>query len=146
MAVYFARAGLDGLVKIGFAVSVQRRLAHLSSGCPFPLTLLRECEGSRQTEAWLHRHFADARRHGEWFEYRADMLAIQPPALVDSAVLAPVIVDAERRAAMLGISVADICRTIGVHRATWQRWKAGTGSPRGQMWAAVEARLQEAAA
>ena len=36
----------------------------------------------------------------------------------------------EDRARSLDLSINDLCRTAGVSRATWQRWKAGTVSPK----------------
>lgn len=65
--VYFARAGEDGLVKIGHAKDVRSRLSSMQTGCPIPLTLLGVLPGGREREAELHARFADLRVRGEWF-------------------------------------------------------------------------------
>ena len=39
------------------------------------------------------------------------------------------ICEIETHLARQGRSVADLCAKIGIHRATWQRWKAGKVSP-----------------
>jgi hypothetical protein len=51
------------------------------------------------------------------------------------------IISAETRAKAIGLSVDDLCRQIGVHRATWQRWKAGVTEPRLSDWERTEAVL-----
>jgi len=63
--VYVAAAGPH--VKIGWAINVEYRLAALQTGCPVRLELLKAFDGSRATEAELHRRFAEQRTTGEWF-------------------------------------------------------------------------------
>lgn len=60
-----------GLLKIGRAVDVQRRLAQLKGMSPVPLTVLwsRETDNT-DLESKLHRYFASYRRHGEWFDFQ----------------------------------------------------------------------------
>lgn len=54
------------------------------------------------------------------------------------------LVEAEARAKRSGLKVVDLCKAAGVHRATWQRWKAGkTGGPTITQWHAVEVLLNE---
>jgi hypothetical protein len=80
MAVYFARAGSDGPVKIGYvAGDVRRRLTALQAGCPHRLVLLRTCDGDRSTEGWFHRRFASLRIDREWFAFDAEMLTTGAP-------------------------------------------------------------------
>lgn len=52
----------------------------------------------------------------------------------------------EERAKERGLSVADLCVAAHVHRATWQRWKAGRGEPGVTQWDAVEALIERKAA
>lgn len=49
---------------------------------------------------------------------------------------------AEGAIAGAGVSVGDFCREIGVHRATWQRWKAGRSAPDVPAWERVVAKLR----
>ncbi|WP_084718870.1 GIY-YIG nuclease family protein [Streptacidiphilus carbonis] len=60
-----------GLLKIGRAVDVPRRLAQLKGMSPVPLSVLwsRETDNT-DLESKLHRHFASYRRHGEWFDFQ----------------------------------------------------------------------------
>jgi len=51
------------------------------------------------------------------------------------------VVAAEERAKQAGLKVDDLCKAADVHRATWQRWKAGVTSPPLKKWQAVEALL-----
>ncbi len=78
MPVYFIRAGSDGPVKIGYSASPPSRLKQLSTMSPLPLHLLRTFDGNASTEKAFHRRFADARLHGEWFEWRPEMLTALP--------------------------------------------------------------------
>jgi hypothetical protein len=67
--VYFVRCELNGLVKIGIAENLERRLAGLKAQSPVPLELLATIPAeSYELEAALHRRFAEYRHHGEWFE------------------------------------------------------------------------------
>jgi hypothetical protein len=79
MPVYFIQAGADGLVKIGYAKNVQRRMSHLQVATPQRLRLLRTIEGDRTTEAAAHRHFASQRVAGEWFGFAPEMMTAAFP-------------------------------------------------------------------
>lgn len=49
-----------------------------------------------------------------------------------------IITKAEARATAAGLTVQQLCEKSGVHRATWQRWKAGKSSPTMGTWDDVE--------
>ena len=87
--IYFIRAGTDGPVKIGYAASVERRVALIQAGNHQRFTLLRTLPGDRQTEGWLHRHFAAARIDREWFAFDAEMLTIEPPVEIELTLSLP---------------------------------------------------------
>lgn len=74
--VYFVEAEGTGLVKIGSAVNVHRRLAEISSGCPVPLKVLAVAQGSRTREAELHALLLPYRSKGEWFRKSPAMEAV----------------------------------------------------------------------
>lgn len=48
------------------------------------------------------------------------------------------VAQAEQRARACDLSITDLCREAEVHRATWQRWKAGVTEPKLSAWDAVE--------
>jgi DNA-binding transcriptional regulator YiaG len=54
--------------------------------------------------------------------------------------------EVEARAKQLGLSISDLCTAAEVHRATWQRWKAGKGKPDIEQWGAVESLLDQRSA
>lgn len=87
--IYFGRLGSDGPVKIGFTKNLKRRLPFLQTACPAPIAIIREIEGTLETERWLHEYFDALRQHGEWFTYTDEMLAvvptIEPPKPLDCA-------------------------------------------------------------
>lgn len=64
--VYFVEGG--GLIKIGFSIDPQRRLAAMMIGCPVTLTLLGTLRGNEATERRLHAKFSRFRVRYEWFE------------------------------------------------------------------------------
>jgi len=79
--VYFARAGDDGPIKIGYtASSPVERIAALQTGCPWRISLIGAIEGGTKEEAWLHRRFAALKIEGEWF---------RPTPEIEKAILAP---------------------------------------------------------
>ena len=72
--VYFI-AAYRGLVKIGVARDVQKRLRALQTGSGVALTLLATVPGSYALERHYHDRFAAFRRHGEWFERHPTLMA-----------------------------------------------------------------------
>lgn len=73
--VYFAQAGHDGPIKIGFTTDDDpiSRILSLQTGCPWPITLIGARDGDQLHERWLHRRFSAARMQGEWFAYSTDL-------------------------------------------------------------------------
>lgn len=73
--IYFIQAESGGLVKIGWATCPKTRMARMQAHGPLKLVLLHSEPGNGKDEAALHRQFAVDRRHGEWFEPTAGILA-----------------------------------------------------------------------
>lgn len=103
MTVYFIRAGTDGLVKIGRARDVNKRLLALGTMAPVKLDLIRTIEGGLQQEMKMHAHYNDIRRHGEWFEFCESMLVIEPFP-IESVIVKP------RKSAS---AIADLINALG---------------------------------
>ena len=80
MPVYFIRAGKDGPVKIGVAADIPERIKALQTAHFEELALIREIPGDFEDEVWLHARFADQAIRGEWFQFSAEMLTVEPPA------------------------------------------------------------------
>lgn len=80
-AVYFVQPAGGGLVKIGSTGSLLMRVGVLQRHAPVPLVLRawqrfdKEMD-ARAEERALHARFAGQRRHGEWFDPAADLLAL----------------------------------------------------------------------
>lgn len=72
--VYFAECG--DFIKIGFTLSVEKRIASLSTGNPMPISLLLVIKAGREFEQGLHRKFAAIRSRGEWFRKHPDLLTL----------------------------------------------------------------------
>jgi hypothetical protein len=71
--------GDDGPVKIGKADHLPRRLREIQAMNPAPLTILGILpllDGGQDTERALHRRFAAARCHGEWFALPDEQIAM----------------------------------------------------------------------
>jgi len=73
--VYFIQAETTGLIKIGVTNKPATRLKALQTGSPMLLRPLGLIEGDTRLEAALHAQFKHLRRHGEWFEPSAELLA-----------------------------------------------------------------------
>ncbi len=71
--IYFAECG--DFIKIGYTLSVERRIASLSTGNPAPISVLLVVKGKRGFERHLHNRFAKIRSRGEWFEKHPDLLS-----------------------------------------------------------------------
>ena len=72
--VYFI-ASDAGPIKIGKAISPERRLKELQTGHPAKLTILATCGGGREQEKRYHARFAAHRLSGEWFARCAEIEA-----------------------------------------------------------------------
>lgn len=57
-----------GIVKIGVSTRLKARMASLRNTSPVPIKLFAVIFADQSLEKYLHDHFADARKHGEWFE------------------------------------------------------------------------------
>lgn len=66
--VYVIHATGTNRIKLGFSTKPQERLAQLQTASPFPLQMLACWPGSQERERRLHRHLAQFRQVGEWFE------------------------------------------------------------------------------
>jgi hypothetical protein len=75
--IYFVQADIVGHIKIGFhgGTDVNDRIRELQTGCPSKLIVLGTLPGGLETEADLHRQFAFAHLHGEWFKPVPELLA-----------------------------------------------------------------------
>ncbi len=76
--IYFAQADGIGHIKIGFTDGEDAlgRIDTLQTGSPVPIRLLGTIPGSMEDEKNLHRRFAGARVHGEWFQPIAELLGL----------------------------------------------------------------------
>lgn len=72
--VYFITNGFN--IKIGYTNNVKRRLKQLNTGSDQQLFLLGYINGTKETEANLHRFFIKykLRQNGEWFEPSSELL------------------------------------------------------------------------
>lgn len=73
--LYFIQGGEDGLIKIGWVTAPETRMAHLQAHSPVKLAILHTEPGNGKEEAALHKQFAWARQHGEWFRPVPALLA-----------------------------------------------------------------------
>jgi hypothetical protein len=141
--IYFIRAGADGPVKIGYAASVERRVALIQAGNHQRFTLLRTLPGERQTEGWLHRHFAAARIDREWFAFDVDMLTVEPPAIAEHLRIPRGRANYAKHplGAWLGeagMSLAEFAVKLGVHQDAVRKWLHSQRVPRVAQLAAIK--------
>jgi len=47
----------------------------------------------------------------------------------------------EEAAKAAKVPITDLCEATGIHRATWQRWKAGTKLPTVRKWMEFDDRI-----
>lgn len=65
--VYFVRVKGTEKVKIGYSVSINKRMSGLATGHPDELELIATVSGGNDAESRLHRRFAQYRIRGEWY-------------------------------------------------------------------------------
>jgi hypothetical protein len=113
MAVYMARAGDNGPVKIGWAVDVQARVRELQTAHHERLKVIRVLDGARKAEGVLHKKFAHLRIFGEWFTFSPEMLSADAEA-VAAAVPKVVASKARGTAAILLSRIEEFCSESGM--------------------------------
>lgn len=74
--VYFVQALDVGLIKIGLAKNIRKRLSGLDSQSAVALTFLGYVPGGRAVELELHARFGSHRVRGEWFHPVEELLAL----------------------------------------------------------------------
>lgn len=82
--VYVLGTPSSNTVKIGRTTNLTRRVADIQRMSPVPLSVLWTHPGGSELEAWLHRHFAAQRAHGEWFTFDDDPLPDVKAAVVEA--------------------------------------------------------------
>src|SRR5690348_14035371 len=82
--VYLMGSPESPIVKIGRSNNPKRRLYQVQEDVSRPLEVMWTHPGGREMELGLHQHFAEQRRHGEWFE----LGFTEAPALVAAVVAA----------------------------------------------------------
>lgn len=91
MSVYYIHAPEVGLVKIGYAAAVQKRLRALRSTSPARLVLIAVEDGGIPQEIHRHRQFNHLREHGEWFRIEPDLIdhidSLRPAGADETALL-----------------------------------------------------------
>ncbi|WP_461091355.1 GIY-YIG nuclease family protein [Spirosoma gilvum] len=72
MSVYLLHAA--GRYKIGISTNIDKRIAAIQNGCPYPVTLIAKSrpeslvlESARSIESKIHSDLAEFRVVGEWF-------------------------------------------------------------------------------
>ena len=55
-------------------------------------------------------------------------------ALLHSKMRNPKILEIEQKLPAAGLTVDGLCQELGIHRATWQRWKRGKTYPPLDKW------------
>lgn len=73
MTVYFARDKLNGLVKIGFSASPERRLQMIQSKEGRDLEVLAFIDGGREVEKMLHEQLRSSQAEYEWFNWTPEV-------------------------------------------------------------------------
>lgn len=73
--LYFIRNPTSGLIKIGVAKNVKKRLNQLGCACGVELELLRLIEGHGALETEFHVAFGEHRTVGEWFKPDPELVA-----------------------------------------------------------------------
>lgn len=138
--VYFARAGQDGPIKIGFTrKSPLERISELQTGCPWRISLIGSLAGQKCHEDWLHDRFDASRLEGEWFLATPELLAV----VADTAMASfawpdelianknkpsatplpePKFQTPKQRAVKAVGGAAELARGLGVTRSAVQQW------------------------
>jgi DNA-binding XRE family transcriptional regulator len=141
--LYFIQAAKVDLIKIGSSFNAVRRTEGFQVGSPVALRLIGVIEGAGTSERELHRRFAAAHAHGEWFHATPELLAyvaeharparskterVEPSRDPTEAAKPFAWRDlARKRRRFLELTCAEVADAIGVGEPTLWRWETGKG-------------------
>lgn len=74
--VYFVEAVDLNLIKIGYALDLEKRFTALMTSSPAALSLLGVLRGGPRLEMAIHEQLAAHRAHGEWFRKTPEVMAV----------------------------------------------------------------------
>ncbi|MGH1372954.1 MAG: GIY-YIG nuclease family protein [Cellvibrionaceae bacterium] len=120
--VYFISGKASGDIKIGFSKNPWARLKSLQTANSKSLKLLAKIGATQECETWLHNHFKDQRKNGEWFGRNEKLLAaielIDSGDAEDFSAVSVFLetLDAAGGAAMVATSSNDDVATIDKNR------------------------------
>jgi len=133
MPIYFIQAAdKTGLIKIGWAVDVNKRLKDIQRMCPIRLIVLDTHKGDARTEYIIHRIFQEYRLHGEWFEPEQKLLNfIQDEESRNKIINNKKGINKKIRQLRYnsGLTKASFCKKIGVSVGAIDRWESGVNLP-----------------
>ncbi len=66
--IYFIQGIEGGLIKIGYAEYLNKRLERIQACSPVRLKILINFHGRSLKEELIHKQFSKYRQHNEWFE------------------------------------------------------------------------------
>lgn len=152
--VYFIQAGEGGPIKIGTAISPEKRLKQHQTSSHDTLVLLGVRPGDCGLEAELHHRFCEHRLRGEWFApHPAILQEIASSCTRSEKVVAPEQQDAnfgllqvmfvEAVKATFGTDGNWVCRaaaSVGTTSAEMADWLSGKSSPADEQIERMEAR------
>ena len=81
--IYIIKEEGTGLVKIGYADNVERRLHKMQSDNPRLLSIVKVYDGNRITEGLIHEAFRHRHIRGDWFLYDPKMDDIDVDSLTE---------------------------------------------------------------
>jgi len=149
MSGFIYAIGNGDLVKIGWSIDPNRRLAALQTGSPESLVLLGVVAGTRQAERDAHLKLGAWRVRGEWFKIEGDVAGFV--GSLEAAPAAPAISESrvsplQSRCArgFLSLTKEGLARLAGVSLATIMRFEHGKGSPEAKTADAIESALARA--
>lgn len=132
MSVYYVHAPELGLVKIGHAGNVHKRLTMLQTGSPTRLVLLAVEPGGEKLERERHAQFEQLRARGEWFRFEGDLKALVeflPPYVRQPPTRKPLPGPLGAWLHKAGLSQEDFGELIGARGATVSRICHGKMQP-----------------
>lgn len=71
--IYFIKSE-DGPIKIGYTISIEKRISSLQTGNSKKLVVLATISGSRNFERKIHNKFHHFKLNGEWFKPEKELL------------------------------------------------------------------------
>lgn len=107
--IYFIACPENGLVKIGQAKNIEKRLSSLRTSSPVEIRLAAAVRFVPECEQWMHAAFRHLRVKGEWFRAEPELIEMMRTARDSGTRAALELLQSKYKVSLVNIMTTKLC-------------------------------------